>query len=682
MHDVSLIRLPSFHIRRPRLTARCSEVRVVVVEAAGGYGKSVLAAELVDVWGAVPVWVALEEGGVSARLLSARLRAAVSRAGLRDAAGLMAGAGDDPAGVVDAMLAGIADELCAIVIDDAHHADRDAASVIERIADQAGGSQRVIVLARHLPAGLARLRRAGVAQLTAGELALRPEETLELCRTGFGLEVSVEDTRALDRATGGWTAAAVLAASRSKHAAAPLGALARLGDRTDAIQAILEEALSAFGRDRALFAQIAVAPLLDRELLALITGEDAFLERALAWGLPMTRAHDGWWVLPDPVREHLATLAVGDPSILDTVAAHYERRGELDVALQVLLGAGQLGAAARLLDGADPWLIDRIDALELVAVSDRIGDEVLERFPRAMLNVARCCAAGWMFGHSSRLLTRLDAVVSEREAPELRRALDAELLTELLNRGDPARVELLGRRLLGEVGAGEELTRARALTLVGQGLSWRRDRDGRLSAAALREAADYLQRATELQLALGNRPAAATLTLYRAIWVELALGQPLAALAALDSGSAWAADHPRRLVRIRFFRAYVLSELGREAETEDELSEVVALATRLGDRWMLWYVDMQRMVSASLRGDAEETVHRARRAEAQHGNWWEVEGTGARVTPASRSPGAESPPLPSSTRALLGSSADGTRMVRSVSRRWPVAGIGAAAARW
>jgi ATP/maltotriose-dependent transcriptional regulator MalT len=124
MHDLSTSRLPAHHIGRPRLIARCISEQIVIVEAAGGYGKSVLAAELIDAWGALPIWVLLEQGGVPARLFAARLRTAVARAGLRDTAGTMAAAGDDPPGVVDAMLAGLEHELCTIVIDDAHHAGR------------------------------------------------------------------------------------------------------------------------------------------------------------------------------------------------------------------------------------------------------------------------------------------------------------------------------------------------------------------------------------------------------------------------------------------------------------------------------------------------------------------------------------------------------------------------------
>ena len=55
--------------------------------------------------------------------------------------------GDDPPGSIDAMLAALEHESCAIVIDDAHHADRGAAALIDRIAGQLAGPQRLVVSA-------------------------------------------------------------------------------------------------------------------------------------------------------------------------------------------------------------------------------------------------------------------------------------------------------------------------------------------------------------------------------------------------------------------------------------------------------------------------------------------------------------------------------------------------------
>jgi hypothetical protein len=220
-----------------------------VLEASAGYGKSVLAAELVNAWGAVPVDVVLEEGGVVAPLLASRLRAAVGRAGFVDAAASMAAAGQDSVAAIDAMLDALSGESCAIVIDDAHHALRDAGVLIDRIAARLAPPQRLVVAARQLPPGCERLRRADAAQFSAAELALRPSETLEFCRSGFGLEVSPEDGRLLDAATGGWTAAAVLAMSRAKRTAQPLREIAGLGplrgDALSPVAPILDELISA-----------------------------------------------------------------------------------------------------------------------------------------------------------------------------------------------------------------------------------------------------------------------------------------------------------------------------------------------------------------------------------------------------------------------------------------------------
>ncbi len=599
----------------------------MIVEAAGGYGKSVLGAELVGVWGALPIWVLLDEGGVSARLLVARLRAAVGHAGLHDAAGVMAAMGDDLPGAIDAMLAALAGESCAIVIDDVHHADRDAAKLIARIAAQLLEPQRLLLLARHLPNGLARVRRAGGVQLGAEDLALRPEETLALCRDGFGLAVSADEGRDLDTATSGWTAAAVLAASRAKQTAQPIGAVLRIGSsQADAVESILEDALSTSGVDAALLAQIGALPLLDRGLLELITGERGFFDRALRWGLPLSAADGSWWELPGPVRERLTGLGAPDAAALRGAASYYAEHGQLGAALQMLLAHGEAEAAAQLLSGSDPWTVDQVDGLELLAVLDRIPRAMLERFPRGMLTVARCCGAAWMMEHQSRLLDRLDAIVDPEHDPELRRAVDVELIGLMVDRGETARAEAESHRLLEAVGPGEQLTLARAHAVYALTLCWRRGNDGRVDVTAVREATRHFDRATAIQLSLGNRPAAATLALLWAHFAEFALGRPLEALEVLGRGLAFAAGHPRRFMRLLAVRALVLAELGRHDGVADDLDELTRMAAALGDGWMLVYADWVRMIAASLRGDADATLQYAREMEARPGEWWAWEG--------------------------------------------------------
>src|SRR5579871_2446514 len=523
-------RLPPHHVARPRLTDRCrGEDSLVVVEAAAGYGKSVLGAELVDRWGAVPIEVWLEEGPVSAPLLVGRLRAAVAGAGFVDAAGEMAGPGEDHAGAVDALLAALRGESCAIVIDDAHNAARDAAVLIDRIGSRISAPARLVVLARRLPAGAERLRRAEAVSFGADDLALLPEETLALCRVGFGLDVTAGDAHVLDEATGGWTAAAVLAASRAKRSSRPLVELARLGaaEPSSSVGSMLDELLVAIGSDRAKLAHLALLPLLDPELLSEVTGDAEFFNRVVALGLPLAPSGDGWWQLPGPVRDHLAALGPPDTAALLRAGRYYERRGRLGTALQLLLAAGDDEGAAGLLADTDMRDIETLDALELLALYERIPQQVTDRYPRATFQVARGCGIVSLIVPRRRLLDRLEDTLSDGEDPPLRRAVDAERAVDCLNFGRPADGEALGRQVLEGAGSGEQLTRARALTAIGFGLCLQRDSDGKVSEPSLREAARAFERASDIYASLGYREASSGVAAPWALWSELGVGRAL-----------------------------------------------------------------------------------------------------------------------------------------------------------
>ena len=81
--------LPAHYIPRPRLVGSTTGQRVVVVEAGAGYGKSTLAVELVQAWGAVEVEVAFHEGGGDAGWFATQLRYGILKAGFSGAAAAM-----------------------------------------------------------------------------------------------------------------------------------------------------------------------------------------------------------------------------------------------------------------------------------------------------------------------------------------------------------------------------------------------------------------------------------------------------------------------------------------------------------------------------------------------------------------------------------------------------------------
>ena len=161
--------LPPHHLARRRLISAAEGVAVLVVEAGAGYGKTTLAAAIVEDRRAVEVEVTLHEG-VAAESFTARLEAGLRRAGLSYAAAAMADAGYDPTGAVDAAIDALAGESCVIVIDDVQHADRGAAVLIERMARRVVLPLRLIILGRRLPPGCERLRRAEFAGLRSGRL--------------------------------------------------------------------------------------------------------------------------------------------------------------------------------------------------------------------------------------------------------------------------------------------------------------------------------------------------------------------------------------------------------------------------------------------------------------------------------------------------------------------------------
>jgi len=181
------------------------------------------------------------------------------------------------------------------------------------------------VLARHLPGVPSGCAGAENLHLTSADLAMTPDETLELCRSGFELKIGPHTAKVLDRATGGWTAATVLAAARAARTARPSGH-GRGGDRARAPD---RGGSRHPGRSRRCprpkfppgLAQVARLPLLDAGLVDLAAGEDGFFERSLS---------------ADAMR---------------SAAKEYGRRGELEWALQLLLASGDAGEAASMLAG-------------------------------------------------------------------------------------------------------------------------------------------------------------------------------------------------------------------------------------------------------------------------------------------------------------------------------------------
>jgi DNA-binding SARP family transcriptional activator/tetratricopeptide (TPR) repeat protein len=600
-----------------------------VVEAAGGFGKTVFAAELVDAWGLVGIDVTLHEGGVSAGVFAARLRAAVAAAGFPRAADDSASGPDDPNGALDLMVEALKDEPCAFVIDDVHHADRDAGLLIDRLATSLRGDQRLVVLGRRLPPGAERLRRADALQLTASDLALSGDETLRLCRDGFGLDVAEDVARGIDGATGGWTAATVLAAARARRTGE---SVLELAERTThaahqgAVAAILDEALAAMTEEgRNGLAQLARLPLLNAEVVDAAVSK-GFFERALAVGVPMFATDSGWWDMAGPVRDYLSTLASADAPSMRRAAERYRELGRLTEALDLLLAAGDEEAAARLLSSGDLGAVDSMDVREYQAAVDRLTDDAVRANPMVLLLLSRFLDTAAMFDGRERAIERAELISTQTGDAALGRAVEAERANDLVRLGKFPEAETWARTLLGQLGPAELLTRARVLSCLGRAVCWHYDDDGRRDQASLREADELLAESASIYDRLGMRAAAAGLAPYRAMWIQYARGDVQGAIERLDEALGQITDRPRRWAYLLTMRAEAALELGSHDEVQANIDDVLRVADQLEDEQLRAYAHWNAMSASSRAGDAAGAIEHLREVEANKGTWWPIAG--------------------------------------------------------
>ena len=619
-------RLPPFHVPRPRLTERCAHNQVVVVEAAAGYGKTVFGTELVDSWRMVGIEVQVDHSPMPVLLLASRLRAAAKRAGFTEAAAAAAAAGDDAFAAVDALVDTLAQESCAFLIDDAHNASSGAGELIAHLAARLAAQQRLVVLARKLPVGASRLRRAEFLHLSSADLALRRDETLEVCRT-FGLDVSTRAAETLERATGGWTAAAVLAAARAARTGETVGSvLDAISTRHlgDALVAILDEALVSLSQaDLDLLAQVARLPLLDQEVVGLATGDSSFFERALTAGIPFTPSHGAWWDLPGPVRDYLTTLAPVDAAAAHRAASEYSRRDELGSALQLLLSSGDPDAAAALLAATNPEAAEAMDVAEVRAIFDQLPDEVVDARPNVLLLLAYCLRAADRYEPAFALAERARAIALRTSDRVLGRAASALLLQRHMLALDKVSAEKAAREILASAGPGEELTRARAYHLLGHALGWRLDSSGRRDEQALAEAVECFTRASNLFRSLGMRSMVTRVAILWAMLIEFPRGQATAALNRLDEALPLVADRPRRWAYVMNMRALVAVEAGMDEVCRSGVEEVFRFA-RLHNDDTMWAAGHWRLAAlASYRGDPDGALLHVHEVEAHKGeSWW------------------------------------------------------------
>ena len=596
---------PIRHVPRPRLVRVLAEAPLAIIEAGGGYGKSVLASELRGELEIASAEVSLERETAEPDELIGALRRGFRRAGLSDAAAVIARS--SPERISDA-LARITGPVL-IVVDEVQRATGAAAQLLADLAADAVPERRVVLVGRRVDAPI---RVPGVTRLEAADLAFDAEELSRLLAVVLGREPSAEEVERLERVTGGWPAAAALAAagvSRSPEGgvhdavadAAPLGAL---------VDELLAPVRS---DDRRRIAELAHLPLLSTAVAAACSGPGS-LELLADVGFPLRSTRRIWQELPEPVRDELAGRAPLPAGAARAAASAYADSGELATGLALLSSSDDHHGVAALLAGRRWQELAALDLAELRAILTTLSGDGLAAHPFALVQVARIAEQETDLELQRELLEQALRLVFE---PRRRREVQAELVVAraVTEPGDEVAAE--AEAVIAAIDGSERAIRARALTALARVEAWRRDPASMLSAERrLGEAAALCRLAGEVEweartlIALGYRVAFARGDLDQAIErMEMALA--LLPGAGLERAAA------------ATFLADALAYAGRFDEAEAALREAVAIARRLGDHRVQAYAAWTGTTLASLRRDAASTIQRIRTVELHPGDWYD-----------------------------------------------------------
>jgi ATP/maltotriose-dependent transcriptional regulator MalT len=466
---------------RPRLTGQLDgalgeDIRLTLVSAAPGYGKSVAVAAWVAERSLSTAWLSLDAGDNDlvrfVRYLAAGLRQA--RPELTEAGTALLGGDARPtpeeaaAVLIDAIAA--RDDPLVLVVDDYHVISAPPVHALVRLLiEQGPPCLHLVLLTREDPAlPLARLRGHGhLLELRAADLRFTGDELTDYLGHAGVVTLDAEHQARLLARTEGWAAGLQLAALALR--ARPDPALlvdAVAGSRRFVLDYLADEVLARLDEElRAFLPPLAVCPRFCSELAQALTGRgDAgpLLERAERLNLfliPLDPERS-WFRFHHLFADYLRTLLpTADQTALYTRAAAWCEEAGLDPeAIDYALAAGDVSRALSLLERVAPstyqtgeldTLLRWLDALPAEAVAANTELTSLRAcayfFMGRFGEAARACSDAEQSSEDGRLLAiraLLATVAGSPEAGSL-----ASVALERLERGDafrPLALQALG----------------------------------------------------------------------------------------------------------------------------------------------------------------------------------------------------------------------------------------------
>ena len=649
-------------LRRPALTRQLLSAGAGAAVAAGGFGKSTLLDQAAHDAGAPVLDVVTARDCDAATLVWLLARAARRRGAAGLAGALAAAAAAEP---VDAVA--VADLLAAaaeaggltVVVDEIGElVEPDALALVATLAARAAAATepgepglRVLVAGRTLPDVL---DPAFAVRLDEASLALSPEEVATLVRSRFGETATATATATEVWAhSQGWPAGVAVALARADGVADSADGGADRADRADradsrahsatgadgpgAGQAPLEVVVRGPGSRTTLtlphpLATVVALPLLSPELVVALAGPRAWTDLAEA-GVPTRERGDGWWVVPDPVRD--AALAAGATTGATTARAAaglYADGGLVPEAVALLLRHGDTVAIADLLASLDWTALDGLSGGELRAVQEVIDDHAAAAHPRALLHLA------WAAEHQAeatlvaRCLDRLEAAipleVSRRPGtePDLERLallLRAEQARAAVRLADLDRAMDLAaqvRAATTSVGADPDLATARGRATYALAIALLYD----VTPERLRQGDALLTEAAGLLRLSGVPRWESQAWLGLGYGVDLNAGRFGRGAERIARGLALLPQQDAARARLLTFLVEVLTHLPRLDEAEAAGLEAAAIAERFADRHLSAYAHWSLAWVSARRRDLPRVRARLERVELDLADWYDL----------------------------------------------------------
>ncbi|MGW3955602.1 BTAD domain-containing putative transcriptional regulator [Streptomyces sp. NPDC004752] len=461
-------RLRAAHARagttaRPRLDALLDWALThpfTLVEAEAGYGKTTLAqsgpADL------PPAWYALSSDDRDPMVFLTHLAWALEpyrpalplRLASRQRGGEHAETSwSELVEVVLAEVEEIAGTGLLLVLDDYHQVDTPTInSILDRLVDGLPPGLRILVTTRVRPAlpSLARWQADGtVCVITRADLAFTAEETADLFRARFGLDVSSEQARLLMRETEGWPIALGLIGGHLRRTGADVGTLAESlpAGREELFSYLGEQVLAGLPADLRAFLLATAAPRsFDVALAAHLSGRTdvpQMLQHVLTAGLFCMHDDRGGYRYHHLFRDFL--LAQNDEQhrrdAHRRAADHLVQAGEPEEALFHAFGAVDVPRTVRLLEQLGNSWISGGRHHTFLDAANRLPPRARNSSPRLLLHRSRAfrlaCDYPAAVAHA-----RAAALHPETHAEALKAEIDVYLDTVQPRRAAPLLAQL------------------------------------------------------------------------------------------------------------------------------------------------------------------------------------------------------------------------------------------------